>query len=205
MAAHDRLPDLDDHAATVIFFKARQLKGRAGWTRSDREDIEQDLRIDLLRRLPRFDPARGTRRSFVRHVVEKRVCTLLEGRKAAMRDYRRHGSLDEEVEDGEGGSESRGDTLDAAECRERLGLPVPDEETALNLRLDLEAALRSLPPLLRDLSDRLRTATPSELARASGVPRTTLLERMGRIRAHLERAGLAAYLPGAASTRREPR
>lgn len=205
MAAHDSLPDLDDHAATVISFKARQLVGRAGWTRSDREDIEQDLRLDLLRRLPRFNPARGTRRSFVRHVVEKRVCTLLEGREAAMRDYRRHGSLDEEIDDGNDGAESRGDTLDAAECLERLGRPVPDEETARDLRLDLDAALGSLPPHLRDFSYHLKTATPSELARATGVPRTTLLKRMARIRAHLERAGLAAYLPAPASTRREPR
>ena len=47
---------IDPYAAGLIRFKARQLVGQAGFTASDRNDLEQDLILDLLRRLPKYDP-----------------------------------------------------------------------------------------------------------------------------------------------------
>jgi len=46
---------LEDYAVQLIRHKAWQLVGRAGFTKDDREDIEQDLKLDLLRRLSKFN------------------------------------------------------------------------------------------------------------------------------------------------------
>ena len=43
---------------------ARRLRRRLGLPACDREDLGQDLLIDLLRRLPAFDPARGSLGAF---------------------------------------------------------------------------------------------------------------------------------------------
>lgn len=43
---------------------ARRLRRRLGLPSCDREDLGQDLLIDLLRRLPAFDPARGSLGAF---------------------------------------------------------------------------------------------------------------------------------------------
>lgn len=205
MAPGTPRPALSALAARLISIKARQVVRRPGFTPSDWPDVEQDLALDLLRRLPRFDPARASLRTFVNRVVEHRISTLIEAREAAMRDHRRHGTLHEEVSDPDGEAAELLDLLDEESCRERVGLPVRDPFGDADLRADLEEALRTLPTHLRDLARRLQKDSPSEVARSTGIPRTTLLKRMGRIRAHLDRAGLHEYLRPPASTRRRLR
>jgi len=56
MGSNNRYDGLDEYAVKLIKHKARQLVGRAGFVDADRHDLEQDMVIDLLRRLPRFDP-----------------------------------------------------------------------------------------------------------------------------------------------------
>lgn len=56
-----------DDIETIIFeagSAARRLRRRLGLPACDREDLGQDLLIDLLRRLPAFDPARGSLGAF---------------------------------------------------------------------------------------------------------------------------------------------
>ena len=42
---------IDAYAADLIRHKARQLVGKAGLTENDRQDLEQELMIDLLSRM----------------------------------------------------------------------------------------------------------------------------------------------------------
>jgi RNA polymerase sigma-70 factor (ECF subfamily) len=48
---------------------ARRLRRRLGLPDCDREDLAQDLLIDLLRRLPAYDPARGSIGAFANIVL----------------------------------------------------------------------------------------------------------------------------------------
>jgi|APFre7841882654_1041346.scaffolds.fasta_scaffold388118_1 DNA-directed RNA polymerase specialized sigma24 family protein len=41
------------------------LAGHYGFGRSDQEDIEQELTIEVWRRLPEFNPTRGSLEAFV--------------------------------------------------------------------------------------------------------------------------------------------
>ena len=43
--------------------------------------------LDLLRRLPKFNPERAQRKTFIARVVNHKVATIIEARKAGMRDY----------------------------------------------------------------------------------------------------------------------
>ena len=50
---------LNEYARSVIRNKARQLIGKYGFTPDDYEDLEQEMILDLLVRLPKFDPEQG--------------------------------------------------------------------------------------------------------------------------------------------------
>lgn len=205
MGNENRYDGLDEYAVKLIRHKARQLVGRAGFVEADRHDLEQDMAVDLLRRLPRFDPRLAKRETFIARIVEHRVATILETQKAGVRDYRRcAGSLDERRTYDSGETSDGPPLLDQAEyLRETLASAQRDEDL-LALRIDIERVLASLPPELRALCDRLRIATVREVARETGVPPSTLYEAIWKLRTFFDRAGVRAYLGGADASPNPP-
>src|SRR2546426_9138681 len=114
--------DLNTYAIRRIRFKARQLVGCYGFTQDDREDLEQELGLDLLRRLPRFDPRRAGLNTFVARVVDHAVATIIARQKSSSRGSRAAKiSLDDTVPDGEGNETPRSEVLDAAAYLRRTG------------------------------------------------------------------------------------
>ena len=193
---------LDEYAVKSIRIRARQLVGKAGLVEADIPDLEQELAVDLWRRLPSYDPARATRKTFIARVVEHQVATILEARRAACRDVRREAvSLADPLvaqgdQGGEGWATSAGGSpvLDQDEIRRRSGSACLSEAEARELRHDLEATLRELSPDQRDLCRRILDSPMAEVALELGVPRTTLHESLRRVRAAFARAGLSPYL-----------
>jgi hypothetical protein len=59
---------------------------------------------------------------------------------------------------------------------------------------DITEVVTKLPDELRDLAERLKTRSVSEIARDMGVPRTTLNESVRRLCRRFESAGLKDYL-----------
>jgi RNA polymerase sigma-70 factor (ECF subfamily) len=209
MGNENKYEGLDAYAVRLIKHKARQLVGRAGFVEADRHDLEQDLVIDVLRRLPRFDPAIAKRETFIARIVEHHVATIVESQKAGIRDYRqRAGSLDERREEDDGSSADGPPVLDEKEyVRETLTSAQRDEDLHA-LRLDLEKVLSELPGDgsvdLRALCVRLQTSTVSDVSRETGVPRGTVYEAIGKLRTRFERAGLSVYLEGSDRKRTPP-
>jgi RNA polymerase sigma-70 factor (ECF subfamily) len=205
MGNDNRYEGLDEYAVRLIRRKARQLVGRAGFVEADRHDIEQDMMIDLLRRLPRFDPAIAQRQTFIVRIVEHRVATIIEAQKAGLRDFRRcAGSLDERRADHDGAAGDGPPVLDEKEYL-RGTLAAVDRELDLHhLRIDLDRVFSDLPVDLRDLCVRLQASPVGGGAGARGGPRGTLYEAIERLRARFERAGLAVYLEGSDRNRRVP-
>jgi RNA polymerase sigma-70 factor (ECF subfamily) len=190
------VPQLDDYVIQLIKYKARQLVGRAGFSKDDREDIEQDLTLDLLRRLSKFDPSRATFHTFVARVVEHGVATLIERRQAAIRDHRRCTcSLNDLVDDGQGGQVERGDLFSQDDYLRIQGRSPAPMEDRVALRVDRDKLLATLPPELRDLCLRFEAGqTITDISRDTGTPRGTLYERMKKLKALAEDDGLRAYL-----------
>ncbi|MBK8482312.1 MAG: sigma-70 family RNA polymerase sigma factor [Proteobacteria bacterium] len=205
MGRDNRYEGLDEYAVKIIRHKARQLVGRAGLVAADRDDLEQDMVMDLLRRLPRFDPSKAKRETFISRIVEHRVATIIETQKAGLRDYRCNaGSLDERRADEGGGTGDMPPVLDQDSYRrETLGTARQDEDLR-DLRRDIAMVVEDLPSDLRELCRRLLTSTVSEVSRETGVPRGTIYESVQKLRSRFEKGGLAAYLDGADTSRRAP-
>jgi len=196
MGSDSRPGELGEFAVRLIRHKARQLVGRAGYTEDDRPDIEQDLTLDLLHRLSKFDPARASFHTFVARIVEHGVARLIERQEAGLRDYRQcAGSLNDPLEDDEGEGAERGDLVDQDSYRASIGQPTLPLADRVALRLDLQRVLATLTPELRDLWARLEEGQSiTEISRETGIPRGTLYDRMRQLRLFAERAGLRAYL-----------
>jgi len=173
---------IDDYAADLIRIKARELVKTAGLPQSEREDVEQELVLDLLGRLSRFDPNRASLRTFVARVVEHGVASLIERRSAQKRDGRRvECSLDELVDDGEGSRVQRAATIEAH---------APDVR---DLALDLAEVLEGLPPKLRALCEMLPDHTPAQMAEKLGITRRTVSRWVSGLRERFTEAGLDRY------------
>lgn len=198
MGNENRYDGLDEYAVKLIRHKARQLVGRGGFVEADRHDLEQDMAFDLLRRLPRFDSRLAKRETFIARIVEHRVATILETQSAGVRDYRRcAGSLDERRTGQDGDIGDGPPVLDQAEYLRETVASARRDEDLLALRIDVERVLSELPPELRALCDRLRSATVREVSRETGVPPSTLYEAIRKLRTFFDRAGVRSYLGGA--------
>jgi len=195
MGFDNRYEGIDEYAVRIIKHKARQLVGRAGFTASDRQDLEQEMMLDLLRRLPRFDPKRGSRKTFIARVVKHKVATIIEARKAGKRDYRlRACSLNDRLENDDGGSIERQETIDQDEYLRRTGRLSRPAAELRDLCIDLGRVMASLSPELRTLCQRLQTESVTEISRDTGIPRGTIYEAIKKLRAVFEDAGLRDYL-----------
>lgn len=175
--------ELGEYAHNLIRNKARRLIGKAGFTETDREDIEQELALDLLVRLENYDPTRGKRTTFMARVVDNRIATMLADRHAACRDWRLcRDSLDE----------SDCDAPEEGACRiDNLPDPATPTREDLAMKMDLPKVVEALPEDLREIWNRLLiTPKISRVARELGIPRSTLYYRIGRLRAALRDAGL---------------
>ena len=182
---------MDPYAAKTVKFRARQLLGKACFSASDREDLEQELSFDLLRRSHRYDPERAGRRTFTDRVVQRHAATILDERFAPTRDVRRESfSLNELVIDDEGmGVVERIATLDAQVNRDGRSL-----EDLHHLRMDIETVSATLPPRLRALAECLKTESVTDAARARGLSRRQTYRLIEKIRRRFTEAGLRDYL-----------
>lgn len=180
--------ELPQYAVTTIHHKAQQLIGKYGFSQSDAEDIEQSLALDLIERLPNFNPAKATLNTFCARVIERQISKLIRHRKQGKRDYRRQSlSLDSHSPFGD---ESSSDYRESIE----YGVAARGDEEDADLRIDVTATIARLPEDLKEIACRLRTESVAEVARDMDVPRTTLYGAIERIRLFFESAGLKAYL-----------
>lgn len=201
----------------LIHKKVGQLLGKYGYTRSDREDLFQELVTHLVTSLLSYDAAKGCRKSFATAVVERYVVSLLRKRCAQRRQ------CSEQSARGPSGTGCGSQT--GPECRRRrvqslsaLGRYVPegeenhvdveqhhlddrrlahprDQHDQDELVMDVAKVLADLPPDAREIAEALmRAESTRDLARARGVPESTLRGQISALRKRFERSHLSDHL-----------
>jgi RNA polymerase sigma-70 factor (ECF subfamily) len=174
--------EIEQYAIRYARQKAKELVGHFGFTKSDRDDIEQELLLDLLERSANFDPQRAEPRAFITLVVQRKISTLIRRRLAEKRRFDQvASSLDDEA-------------AEEVMTRFRTGEPTRIDQDFVDLQTDVESVLERLPPDLRELCEHLKSKTLSEISRELGIPRSTLAGRVKKLRRRFEDAGLRDYL-----------
>lgn len=167
----------DPFAERLIRKQARRVVDQAGLPMADQEDIAQDLRFHLLTQAPKYDDTRGRRTTFSKCVIERKATALLHKARGRTRGV-------VAVDD------SDLDQFDQDVYRRRTGNGVQDPGGRSELRLDIKRCLRTLPPADRALVHLLMYERITDIARLTGVPRSTLYGRIARLREVFARANL---------------
>jgi len=195
MDARNKRNNLDDSTIRYIRFAARRLIGRYGFTSEDQRDLEQDLTLDLLGHLPGYDPGRAKLSTFVKMVVDQRIAALIDAQKAAKRNYTlRIHSLDERIYDDDGEWIPRIETIATDVWFRARGEPGYTIEEHIQLCIDLRRVEARLAPDERQLFAWLWAKPIVDISREMGIPRTTLYDRIEKLRIILERLGMRDYL-----------
>jgi RNA polymerase sigma-70 factor, ECF subfamily len=161
----ERPNPIDPNTAAFIRRKASQLIRQNRLANCDQDDLEQDLTLELLKRLPAFDPSKGKREPFV-YVLLKNAAADLQRRLMCARKCKQLG--EQAIDD-------------------------PAERLA-ELARDVESVLARLPDDLKAIAELLKNRSVSDAARELGIPRTTLNDRVRALRERFEKAGLRDYL-----------
>jgi RNA polymerase sigma-70 factor (ECF subfamily) len=171
------------YAIKRIHFKARQMLGRNGFTEDDFDDLRQELMLDVLRRLPKFNGNRAGIKVFICHVIDHRIASLIKHQEAGCRDHRRaERSLDDWVHDKGGTWTPFGKTVTEDETLGRLGRDGRSRQEQVELALDTATVLSRLDEGDRELCLELQVKRPLEISREKGVRRAGIYERIKAIR-----------------------
>ena len=186
--------DLDPLIQQLIRRKARRLTGRTRLTAEDIEDLTQDFRMELWKKLPAFDPSRGSMGAYVNVLLDLFFANWLRQRFADRRNPQRVVSLNALFRNDEGLWIELGKTIAHDAHGKRHGRhPRSDEEHA-DLRNDVDDVLQAMASELRTVADQLRDKSVAAAARELGIPRTTLHERVRQLRRHCDRNDLRDFL-----------
>ncbi|WP_135468539.1 sigma factor [Crenalkalicoccus roseus] len=179
----------------ILRREARRTLRLARLAGHDREDVEQEMMLDLLGRLGAFDPARGSLEAFATLCFRHRGQRL--ARHARRERQRQNPTGFDQVVVGRSGA-CGDETLTLAEVLpEAAGLgpcwgQPGDAIAALERRLALERAASVIAPRDRALCAALFAASPSDAIAAAGASRATFYRRIAELRLRLLAAGIAA-------------
>ncbi len=177
-----------DYAANLIRYKARRLCRRPEFSVSDRPDLEQELFLAVLERLPKHDPRKSSINTFVAMVIDHACSSLIRYHSAGMRTRTREEcSLNEDVRDGDDRLVERHETTpEATAGNQRL----------LELKLDVAAVRQKLASEeLQAVMDLFaQGGTVNSIATTLGISRYAVEQHRQEIRQVFEDADLRDYL-----------
>ena len=173
MKSCNRYDGIDPYLFSQVRYRARRLSRHSLMKWMEIEDIEQELMLDILARTQSYDPDRAQWSTFVDRVLSNKCATMISTELAAKR-----------------GAGVRAISVDALRAEPDGDLHEPVDEasidrTHLDIRIDLGRHIACLPPSLTGLLCGLCERTMTEIARESGVPKTTLYGHLAVLKGHL--------------------
>ncbi len=188
--------NFDDYAITCIKLKVRQLIKRCGFDASDREDLEQELALHLFERIREHDPERGTVKTFIVCIVENKARTMIRVRNRRAESIAASPfSLNEEIPEEDGsGVMQRMEAIDREDYLLGAGMLSRPTLELLEMRIDVERVIDTLPPPLREICERLKTQNVTQISAGTGASRQQVYDAIRKLRGIFDETGLKDYL-----------
>jgi RNA polymerase sigma-70 factor (ECF subfamily) len=182
-------------AADLIRRKARELCRLSAFQNCDRTDIEQELRLVLVKRLPKFDASIAHFNAFVTTVVERFCASLIEHQTAKSRSPKRNGgSLNQTCTGAEGKVSQAANQIEESHTSNRTGVRMRSKAQLFDLETDVASVIGDLPDEMQDLCERLKHDSVTKVAEDLGLARSTLRYRIEQMRARFDQADMRDYL-----------
>ncbi|MEQ9588025.1 MAG: sigma factor [Parvibaculaceae bacterium] len=154
-------------AGRLIRQKARGVCRALNLGQADAEDVEQQIRLELLIRAAKYDPDRGTWEAFVTCVAESRARTHYRRLRRLPRPF----PFSDVFPEAATGSE-----VSEAEGRRHVAGAIESSES--DLHQDVEFLSEQLDLDNQMLTELLRIWSVTEVARALELPRSTVADRV---------------------------
>jgi len=136
--------------------------------------------MEYMKRIKWFDPSKGGKRhNFIQKIISQKVWDLKWDRLARKKEMAQH-------------TEYIGDQLEIIE--EIYSQQQSDSEETLHLTADMERVLTHLPDYLMELAITLKTMTITEASEYLNLHRSTIYDRMAKIRRIFRAFKLDQYL-----------
>jgi RNA polymerase sigma factor (sigma-70 family) len=180
------LADLGDPTRRHIRCTALRLCTMPGFTRSDQEDLEQDLVLAVLTRATGFDPKRSQYVTFAARVVDSAAQSLIRHRNAQKRspDREQCSLNDEELfPDGED-----------MDCAAAEGGGIGTAIRTIEMRDDLATVLGQCSETHRTVAMAVRDGSVNAAAQRLGLSRNRVTRCMRELRELCADEGLNEYL-----------
>lgn len=181
---------LTDYARNLIKFKARQLSRLRSFSKSDRDDLQQELWLSVAHYADKFDPARASLDTFIDRVVNTAVAMILRDRQRKKRD---NGfdtvSLDAIPAEGHDDVPLSSQVSDDI-LSHRIGTERRNETEHRETAEAIQTALVSMPAELSDVCRRVMGGSISSVADDLGISRRQIRNALASARPYAEQAGL---------------
>ncbi len=185
---------VNKYAQTLIRVKAKQVVRQPGFSRSDQEDIEQDLLVHLLSQAEHFDPERGSINTFVARVVDTGVAMLVRDRNRLKRRPEEGiavESLEKKVDQAGGAPAPLWALVSSDDLQRRTGTRKLTDTELYDLAEGVAHVTETMPPELQQVCQSLLTRNRTETERALKLTRRRFDALVAQIRQHCAEAGLA--------------
>jgi len=160
------------------------------------DDMVQKLWLELLRQMPRFDRSRAAVATFVDRVLESKGVSMMESLATNREKILRHAHrLDEPPRQGDEEELTLAETYSEDDYFRDTRFGSPPQHELIETRIDVESALRSLAPEMRQLAEQLKVMTSADIEKRFNIPHATLHDHIRKLGRVLAAAGLADYAP----------
>jgi len=181
--------DIINHpfTAALIKIKAAQLCRRSDFSQSDRDDLQQEMALYLLRKAHLFDSERGNIEAFLTTALNSWVAMHLRHRaREKRRDGFRAVSLERTTIECDGDAETLGNVIGEADLRRRTHGSGVSPSELIDLRDELHVVLAALTPDERLLVVLVAEHGVAGAARRRNVSRRQIDNAMARMRQRFE-------------------
>jgi len=184
---------LNGYAQKLIAIKARQICRKAGFNRSDEEDLKQEMFLHLLGQADHFDSGRASLDTFIDRVVNSCVAMILRDRRRLKRAGRvTTQSLESTLMMVEGERIPACEAILPEDLHRRTGVDSRREAALQEEAAAVAEAVGTMPTNLQEMCRRLMAGTVTSVARDLGESRRQVRHKIREIRGFFEQAGFEA-------------
>lgn len=176
------------YAEELVRKKSFLLKGRFGYLKSDIDDIQQELFVEIIENHEHYDPEKGSYKTWLNIVVNRKIWRMIRQRQLQKSDFRRKPvSLDNGEEES---AWHKDEVLEDIDPSCAFNSSKQHEKMPVDERVHLQQAIASLPEDLKEVLDLVSRMTNLEAARQLGISKFLLKKKLGLIDRHLRDYGI---------------
>ncbi|MDP6447179.1 MAG: hypothetical protein QF805_25515 [Pirellulaceae bacterium] len=193
---------IDSFTKGYVRKRARELAGKYGFKRHDRDEIEQRLYLKLAKRLHTANPNSPKWKAYVATTVSHCIASMIRDNEAEKRDHRRVCSIHVVIGEDDDGPIELADTIGEQEGKSHCGCSSRSQQELSDLAMDIAACVAGVrDERHREFCERLKRDSISQVARDMDIPRTTLNAWLRKLMHRFEEQGLKEYLQAPSSVR----